>query len=49
MPGVVQVLVRDVTEAENAARVFSRWEEVIEGSAGAQGQRPFTPAHLPCS
>lgn len=30
-----QVLLRDVTEAEGAARVFSRWEEVVEGSAGA--------------
>jgi hypothetical protein len=30
----MQVLLRDVTEAEGAARVFSRWEHVLEGSPG---------------
>jgi hypothetical protein len=36
-----QVLMRDVTEAESVARVFTRWEEVLEGSAGARSDSTF--------
>lgn len=45
-----QVLMRDVTEAESVARVFTRWEEVLEGSAGARSDSTFCAGypHLGC-
>jgi hypothetical protein len=47
-PPCLQVLLRDVTEAEGAARIFSRWEEVVEGSAGAHTNKtPYSSA--PCA
>lgn len=38
------MLLRDVTEAEGAARVFDRWEQVLEGSPGRLNRQQETAA-----